>query len=118
MLHAELSVKVLNLGLIQVEGFAIDLDVYADVVYRVEHLGEVLRVAVFPPAHLGLVGVVDARHIAALQVLAAKSLFVVGAVPHAAVAQRKKALAHDVRFGIPRRLNNTPGVDLNGGLHS
>ena len=118
VLHAERSVKIAHPGLVQVEGFAVDLDVYADVVYRIEHLGEVLRVAVFPPAHLGFVGVVDARHIAALQVLAAKSLLVVGAVAHAAVAQRKKALAHNVRFGIPGRFNNAPGVDLNGGLHS
>ena len=118
VLHIELAVKIRNRGRVQIDHFAVDAQVDAHVVHGVQDLGEVFRVAVLPPTHLGLVGVVHPSDVAAVEVLAAKGLFVVGAVAHASVAERKKALAHDVGFGRPGRFDDAPGIDVNGGLHS
>ena len=118
VLHVELAVKIRNRGRVQIDHFAVDAQVDAHVVHGVQDLGEVFRVAVLPPTHLGLVGVVHPSDVAAVEVLAAKGLFVVGAVAHASVAERKKALAHDVGFGRPGRFDDAPGIDVNGGLHS
>ena len=118
VLHVELAVKVRNLGGVEVDYFAVDTQVDAHVVHGVKDLGKVLGVAVLPPADFGFVGVVHPGDVAAFEVLTAEGLFVVGAVAHAAVAQCEEALAHNVGFGRPRRFDDAPGINLNGGLHS
>ena len=50
----------------KVEFFAVDPHTNAYPVDAIQYLGEVLRIAVFPPTHAGFVGVINTGYIAAL----------------------------------------------------
>lgn len=69
--HVRLAVKALHLrdGR-QVERLAVDRDIDPDPERGVRDLGEILRVAVLPPPHAGLVGIIDPADIIALKRLA------------------------------------------------
>ena len=118
LVHIELAVKVAHLcsgG--QIQDLAVDADVNADEVDRIEDFGEVLGVAVLPPTHFGLVGIVHAGDVRALQVLAGEAFFVVGALAHAAVAQSEEGFGEDLVLRIPGGFRQLPGVGVDRGLH-
>ncbi len=118
-MHVELAVKAAHLrsgGQIQ------DLTVYPHMnackVDGIEDLGKVFRIAVFPPAHFRLIWIVHPGDVGAKKVLSRKTLFVVGALAHAAIAQGKERFRQDLMLGIPGGFRQLPGVGVNGGFHS
>jgi hypothetical protein len=101
-----------HLALRQIEAGAVHRDIDTDPIGRVQDLGEVLGIAVFPPSHPRLVRIVDAGDVAALQTLARIFLLEIGALAHMAVAETEKALAGFLAGGVKTLLDDRPLVAL------
>ncbi len=96
----------------QIELFSVCTKSDGGPVWCVEHLGEVLRISVLPPPHLGLVGVVYPADIAAPQRVAGIRFFVVCALAKAPISNAKNGFGSCV--GAPDE-NRTP--QSSKGLH-
>ena len=105
--------KVAHVALMQVERFGLDINVKANPVGSVQHFGEVVGVAVFPPANAGFVGVINAGHVVAGQGFTRKFLLKITPSTHPAIAEAHQAFGNFVVFAVKSLLHDVPGVFRN-----
>jgi len=117
--HVRLAVKALHLrdGR-QVERLAVDPDVDPDPERGVRDLGEILRIAVLPPSHAGLVGIVDPADVVARKRRAGIALLEIGPAAHHAVAQREERFGSERPRRIEAILDEAPGVGFYVVVHN
>lgn len=108
--HVRLAVKALHLrdGR-QVERLAVDRDIDPDPERGVRDLGEILRVAVLPPPHAGLVGIIDPADIIALKRLARVTLLEIGPAPITPLPSAKSDSEESAREGSKRSSTRRQG---------
>ena len=87
MVHVEFAMKRQNLNLGQIEQLAVDPNAQSTPIGGIQHFGEVFGVSVFPPAHTGFIGVVNATDISPLQRMSAVGFFQISTLTHHAIAE-------------------------------
>ena len=115
--HVEDALKIRHFTGGQVEGFAVNLHVYSGPVAGVQDFGKIARIAVFPPAHAGFVGIKNARYVVANQGLARILFFKIAPLAHSAVAEAHQTFGNFVVVGMESLLNHAPRVVLNVLFH-
>ena len=115
--HVEGPPEVTGRLLGEVQLLAVDPNADGRPIRGVEHLGEILGVAIFPPTHLRLVRVVDAADIAAAQVITGVGFLVVGTLAEAAVSKAEDGFGTALAIGVESRLHHFPGVDVQIAFH-
>ena len=116
-LHVQDSSVVGDVRRCQIEGLTVDGDVERLPIRRIEHLREVVGVAVLPPPHAGRIGVVDAGEIVAAQRVARVPLLVVPASTEVAVPEAEQALEHALLCGVEPGLHHRPRIVRHQMLH-
>ena len=116
--HVQHPLEFLNgLGAIQIQRRTIDHDVRTRPIRCVEHFGEVLRVTVFPPPHLGAVRIVHTTHVASEHVISRIPFFEIGALTESTVSKRKDALGAPHVAGIKSLFHDAPSIGLQVLVH-
>ena len=109
--HIQRHRKVLRLHCAEIDLRAVHRHADGGKIHGVDDLTEILRVAVFPPAHAGLVRKPHAGNIGALVVFAGVSLLKVAAHAHIAVTDGGKALHEQHILSIQRIGFQHPRID-------
>ena len=103
--------------LVQIDVLPVDANAQGDDVHRVDDLAEILRVAVFPPAHARLIREPDARQIGAAVTVAGIALFKVAAHAHVAVADGGHGFGQAHVVLVQLGFNQPPGIKFKNCFH-
>ena len=113
--HIEFPSELLHTAGREVQPLPGHIDVHSRPEGRVQHLGKIVRIAVFPPPDPCFIGIENPSDIVSLQRFAAKILFEIGSASHSPVPYAEEAFrgfAGSAVTGIKACFHNFPGVNL------